>query len=118
MAKKQEVKQPVTRAEKRDGAKSLIRELLQNGGVKSNDLIDEAAKRYAERFAGEETENPNDVKGRIGSVLDVMKKDGEVLCENGVCSLKTEQAVVTEEKKTAKATKKKQEKEVRSQERS
>ena len=77
----------VTRAEKRDATKNLIRELLNNTQMKSNDLIDEAARLYTERFGGEETDNVNDVKGRVGSVLDVMKKDGDVLYEGGMYAL-------------------------------
>lgn len=99
---KEETKQPVTRAEKRDATKEIIREILAKASAKSNDLIDEAARLYAERLGGEDAENPNDVKGRIGSVLDVMKKEGEVLYEGGVCALNAE----TEKKKPAKKTKK------------
>lgn len=103
--KKEETKQPATRAEKRDATKEIIREILAKASAKSNDLIDEAAKLYAERLGGEGAENPNDVKGRIGSVLDVMKKDGEVLYEGGVCALKVE----TEQKKPTKKAKKTEE---------
>ena len=57
---------------------------------KHNDLIDAVAKAYAEKFGGEDTENINDVKGRVGSVLDIMKKDGEVVYEGGMYALKSE----------------------------
>ena len=73
-----ENKPVITKAEKRDNVKNLIREILTKGSVKAGELIDGAAKLYAERFGGEDTENMNDVKGRVGSVLDVMKKDGDV----------------------------------------
>ena len=62
----------VTRAEKRDAVKGIIRELLQQKSYKAGELIDDAAKAYAQRFKGEETDNVNDVKGRVGSVLDGM----------------------------------------------
>ena len=79
MAKKEktETKPTLTRAGKTEATKNIIRELLANGEMKNNDLIDEAAKLYTERFGGEDGENPNDVKGRVGSVLNVMKKDEE-----------------------------------------
>ncbi len=108
MAKEQENKSVVTRAEKKDGAKKIIFELLEKKELKSNALIDEAAKLYTAKFGGEENENPNDVKGRIGSVLNVMKKEGEVLFDGGVYALKKEE---TEEKpkKSSRAKGKKKE---------
>lgn len=98
-------KPAVTRAEKKDATKSLILEALKEGKTKSNELIEKAAALYAQRFGGE-TENPNDVKGRVGSVLDVMKKEGEVLFDGGVYALKEEGApaekpVRVRQKKTA-----------------
>ncbi len=91
----------VTRAEKKDAVKALVRELLAVAPRKRTELIDEAAKAYVERYPGEDTENVNDVKGRIGSVLDVMKKDGEIEIENGICALKGK-AEEKPKKKTAK----------------
>ena len=104
MAEKKQKKVTVTRAEKKDGAKKLILEILKEGSRKSNEIIDEASKRYAQAFGGEDTENPNDVKGRIGSVLDVMKKEGEVLFEGGMYSLKTETPVEETQEKPKKST--------------
>ena len=98
MAKNKNEKPTVTRAEKTDAAKKLIRSLLEQSSFKSNDLIDEAAKLYAQQFVSEDT--PNSVKGRIGSVIDVMKKDGEILFEEGMYALKTE--IKTEENKEEK----------------
>lgn len=95
----------ITRAEKRDNVKNLIREILSKGNAKASDLIDEAAKFYVERFGGEDTENMNDVKGRVGSVLDVMKKDGDVQFDGGVYALnevKQEEKPVKKTRKTAK----------------
>ncbi|MBQ7879802.1 MAG: restriction endonuclease [Clostridia bacterium] len=97
-----ETKTP-TRAEKREAAKTIIREILQKAEKKNNDLIDEAAKIFSERFGDEETDNANDVKGRIGSVLDLMKKDGEVRSNGGMCALNAPaQEEKTEEKPKAK----------------
>ena len=79
---------PLTRAEKKTATQTLIKDVLLKNTRKHNDLIDEVAKAYAEKFGGEETENINDVKGRVGSVLDIMKKDGEVLYEGGMYALK------------------------------
>ncbi|MBQ5929651.1 MAG: restriction endonuclease [Clostridia bacterium] len=77
----------VTRAEKKDAAKNLIKEVLSIQPLKHNDLLDEAAKLYSKRY-GADTDNPNDVKGRIGSVLDIMKKEGDVGIDGGVYALK------------------------------
>ncbi len=104
MAEKKQKKVTITRAEKKDGAKKFILEILKEGNKKSNELIDEASKRYAQAFGGEENENPNDVKGRIGSVLDVMKKEGEVLFEGGVYALKVETPVEEKQEKPKKTT--------------
>lgn len=105
----------ITRAKKKDNAKGIIKELLRQMPKKSNDLIDEAAKLYTEKFGGEDTENVNDVKGRIGSVLDVMKKENEVQFEGGtyaLTELKTAAETEVKPKKTTKTkrtTKKKSE---------
>ena len=108
--KKTESAVVVTRAEKKDATKNLIRELLSKEQYKHNDLIDEVAKSYAQRFEGEDTENINDVKGRVGSVLDIMKKDGDVLLEGGMYALKQETpAPVAEEKPAPKKQTKKAE---------
>ena len=77
-----------TRAEKKDATKNLIRELLAVKPHKHNELIDAVASLYAERFGGEEAENINDVKGRVGSVLDIMKKESDVAYEGGMYALK------------------------------
>lgn len=77
----------MTRAEKTAAVKELFKILLEKKNYKRTELIDEAAKLYQERFPGEDTENVNDVKGRMGSVFTIMKEEGEMLVENGVCSL-------------------------------
>ena len=110
--KKEPVKETavVTRAEKKDAAKNVIRELLAVKPYKHNELLDEVAKLYTERFGGEDTENVNDVKGRIGSVLDIMKKESEVAYEGGMYALKARalpQPPAEEEKPVKKTTRKK-----------
>ena len=88
--KKEAVKETatvVTRAEKKDATKNLIREILAVKPLKHNELIDEVAKGYVERF-GDMTDNINDVKGRVGSVLDIMKKESDVMYEGGMYALK------------------------------
>ncbi len=94
-------KPTITRAAKTDAAKKLIRTLLAKSDFKSNDLIDEGAKLYAQQFDGEET--PNSVKGRIGSVIDVMKKDGEIIFDGGMYALKKEEEKAEKPKKTTRA---------------
>ena len=78
----------VTRAEKKDATKNLIKEVLAIKPMKHNELLDATAKLYSERF-GADTDNVNDVKGRVGSVLDIMKKDGEVANDGGMYALKS-----------------------------
>ena len=107
----------VTRAEKKDATKTLIKELLAVKGYKHNELIDAVSALYTERFGSEETDNINDVKGRVGSVLDIMKKESDVGYEDGVYMLKARTVlappVATEAdkpaKKTARSRKKKDE---------
>ena len=92
----------VTRAEKKDATKSLIKEVLAIKPMKHNELLDATAKLYSERF-GADTDNMNDVKGRVGSVLDIMKKDGDVANEGGMYALKARMPIpapVVEEPKT------------------
>ncbi len=100
----------VTRAEKKDATKNLIKECLAVKPFKHNELLEEVAKLYKERFGGEETENINDVKGRVGSVLDIMKKDSDVAYEGGMYALKarivTDAPVQKEEKQAKKSPKK------------
>ena len=113
--KKKEVAPVVTtRAEKKDATKNLIRELLAKKEYKHNELIDEVAKLYVQRFESEETDNINDVKGRVGSVLDIMKKDEDVSYDGGRYALKEQKTVaavietpvLTEEVKAEKSAKK------------
>ena len=102
--KKQEPK-VVTRAEKKDATKNIIKELLAVAPLKHNELIEETAKIYTARFGGEDTENINDVKGRVGSVLDIMKKESDVIYEGGKYALKARvivQEPIVEEEKSAK----------------
>ena len=98
-----------TRAEKKDATKNLIKECLAVKPLKHNELIDEVAKLYKERFGGEDTENINDVKGRVGSVLDIMKKDSDVAYEGGMYALKARALPEEPVKKTVKKTVKKEE---------
>ena len=100
--KKTETAVVVTRAEKKDATKNLIRDELTKKQYKHNDLIEEAAKAYTQKFGGEETENINDVKGRVGSVLDIMKKDGDVVLDGGVYALKQENPAPVEQKEPPK----------------
>lgn len=87
--KKEENKVAMTRAQKTEATKGLIKELLAVKPLRHNELIEETAKLYIERFKGEDTENVNDVKGRAGSVLDIMQKDSEVMYEGGMYALKS-----------------------------
>ena len=88
MAKKKETKVAMTRAQKTEATKGLIKELLAVKALRHNELIEETAKLYIQRFKGEDTENVNDVKGRAGSVLDIMQKESEVMYDGGMYALK------------------------------
>ncbi len=90
MAKKKEEtqeKKTMTRAQKTEATKRIVKELLAIKPTKHNELIEEVAKLYAERH-GEDTETVNDLKGRAGSVLDIMKKESEVGYDGGMYALK------------------------------
>jgi len=103
--KKEAVKETapvVTRAEKKDATKNLIKETLAVKPLRHNELMDAVANLYVERFSGEDSENINDVKGRVGSVLDIMKKDGDVTYEGGMYALKAQEVAEKPTKKTAK----------------
>ncbi len=107
----------MTKREKQDAAKGVIKELLEKKTYKSNELIDAAAELFTARF-GDDSDNPNDVKGRIGSILDTMKKETEVQFDGGVYALKVEEKAKEVEKpakakrteKTEKAEEKTEEK--------
>ena len=114
---KKETPVVVTRAEKKDAAKNVIREILAVKPLKHNELIEEAAKLYTKRFGGE---NVNDVNGRIGSVLDIMKKESDVGYDGGMYALKARSIIpeseTAEEKSTKKTTKTKAKKEPKTDE--
>ncbi len=90
MAKKEENKmegKALTRAQKTEATRQIVREVLAKSPIKHNELIDEVANGYLLRH-GEEGENLNDVRGRVGSVLDIMKKNSEVMYDGGMYALK------------------------------
>ena len=110
MAKKKEEKVAMTRAQKTEATKGIIKELLSVKPMKHNELIEETARLYTERYKSEETENVNDVKGRVGSVLDIMKKESEVMYDGGMYALKARMPMpapteTTEEKSAKKPAK-------------
>lgn len=114
--KKEEKKVEMTRAQKTEATKTIIKELLAIRPMKHNELIEETARLYTERYKSEETENVNDVKGRVGSVLDIMKKESDVMYDGGMYALKARMPipapVETAEKKPAKKPAKGKEKKV------
>ncbi len=113
MATKKEETKGLTRAQKTTATKGIIKEVLAVKLMRHNELIDEVAKIYAERY--EDGENMNDVKGRVGSVLDIMKKESEVGYDGGTYALKarlplppapkTEEVAEEKPKKRARAKK-------------
>lgn len=83
-------KKSLTRAEKNTTIKALVKETLGVRAYKWSELLEEIAKGYQQKIDDEEGKNANDLRGRIGSVVDVMKKDGEVVFDGGMYALKTE----------------------------
>ena len=106
MAKKKETKVAMTRAQKTEATKELIKELLAVKPLRHNELIDETAKLYIQRFKGEDTENVNDVRGRAGSVLDIMQKESEVMYDGGMYALKARTPVPAPTQETTEKPKK------------
>ncbi len=90
----------LTRAQKTTATKALIKELLAIKPMRHNELIDEVAKAYTLRHEGVDTENPNDVKGRVGSVLDIMKKESEIMYDGGMYALKARLSMPAPKEKT------------------
>ena len=107
---KEEVKKTVTRAEKNETIKSLVKEMLGKRPYKWGELLDESAKLYSERIEEKDGHIANDVRGRIGSVFDIMKKDGEVVFEGGMYALKKAEDQQMPEKTTDKTPEKTTEK--------
>ncbi len=104
----------LTRAQKTEATKVIIKALLAVKPLRHNELIEEVAKEYVHRHEGDATENINDVKGRVGSVLDIMKKDGEVGYDGGMYALKSRMVApnppeTAEEKPVKKTARKKKE---------
>ncbi len=96
----------VTRAEKANRMKNILRELLQDRTYKWNEILEASAKIYEERYPGE-TPDANDLKGKIGSVLSLMEDGGEMRFEAGTCSLIRSDGKKTEDKAFAPASEEK-----------
>ena len=73
-----------TRAEKKDAVMALVKECLKEIPFRRTQLLDEVTKAYAQRFPSPETENVNDVKGRVGSVITLMEQSGEIVYQDGL----------------------------------
>ncbi len=97
----------LTRAQKTTATKALVKELLAINPMRHNELIDEVAKLYMQRHESADTENPNDVKGRVGSVLDIMKKESEIMYDGGIYVLKARMPMPVPEEKVEETTEKK-----------
>ena len=76
----------VTRAEKANRMRAILRELLGERTYRWNELLDSSAKAYADKYPGE-IEDMNDLKGKMGSVLSLMEDAGEMHFEANICSL-------------------------------
>ncbi len=92
-------KHEMTRAEKKDAVRAIVKELLTQKTMRRAALIDEASKAYVERYPSVETVNVNDVKGRVGSVITLMEQAEEVFYVEGAMRLDNpEKEEKTEEK--------------------
>ncbi|MBQ9114136.1 MAG: restriction endonuclease [Clostridia bacterium] len=100
--KKEEIQElkTLTRAQRTDAAKNVIKDLLAVKPHKHNELIESASKIFSTRYVGADNENANDVKGRIGSVLDAMQKSSEIMYDGGMYALKARIAIPAVEEKT------------------
>ena len=83
-----EQKKAVTRAEKNETIKSLVKDLLAVRPYKWSELLAESERLYTQKIEENDGHVSNDVRGRVGSVFDIMKKDGEVVFEGGMYALK------------------------------
>ncbi len=100
----------MTKREKQKAGEDIIKEMLEDKSYTATELIEKAAQTYTERH-GDKTDNPNDVRGRIGSILDTMKKNEEsgVQFDGGVYALKKAEEVKPVKAKRTKKTEKKAE---------
>lgn len=100
----------MTKKEKQKAGEDIIKEMLEGKSYTATELIEKAAQAYTERH-GDKTDNPNDVRGRIGSILDTMKKNEEsgVQFDGGVYALKTSEVAKPVKAKRNKKTEKKDE---------
>ena len=87
---KTQEKKTVTRAEKNATLRSIIKELLAVRAYKWSELLEECARLYETRVESKEGQTANDVRGRIGSVCNAMKKEGELTFDGGVYALNKE----------------------------
>ena len=97
----------MTKKEKQKAGEDIIKEMLEGKSYTATELIEKAAEAYTARH-GDKTDNPNDVRGRIGSILDTMKKsdDSGLQFEGGVYALKkAEEVKPAKAKRTKKAVK-------------
>ena len=85
--KKEKAKKTLTRAEKNTALREIVKGLLSVRPYKWSELLEESGKLYQEKTDDADAQNANDLRGRIGSVVDVMKKDGEVSVDGGVYAL-------------------------------
>ena len=75
---------------------AIVRGIL-SAPCKWAELLEAAAKEYKEKYPSKENERDSDVKGRIGSVIDLMKKEGEVVVEGGVARWVDKSATAVQE---------------------
>ncbi|MBQ8428445.1 MAG: restriction endonuclease [Clostridia bacterium] len=80
-------KHELTRQEKKDAVKAIVKELLGKEKLRRTKLIDEASKLYVERYPSDETANVNDVKGRVGSVITLMEHAKEIFADGNELTL-------------------------------
>ncbi len=101
--------QPLTRSEKTEGAKRIIKELLALKPMKYNELLEEATSRYIKEYEGGDESKRTGAKGRIGSDIQRMQESSEVMEDGGMYALKARLPSPPKKKTTVKKTEEKKE---------
>ncbi len=111
MAENQEEKKALTKAQKMETTRGLVRELLAIKPMMKDELMQEAARLYLERYP-EEGETKDGVRSRVGRSLQEMEEKSEIMRdEGGMYALKSRLPQPPKKKKTVPAPDEKERKE-------
>ncbi len=93
---KEEKTPTLTRAEKKDAIKKIVRDVLQTER-KWSELIDLAAQAYQAAYPIPENGNANDVRGRVGSVLHLMQEEKEIVVDGNLVRLSSQETAAMQQ---------------------